>query len=354
MLYYVLATKSSSISTPVCALANQVVSPCYKWCEEKTCQNLLRPPQSCTTECEQNICVCRDNLYRNACNRCVPMKKCALPCKRYEPLTCTGENEQLNGCYDPLNAKVCPGVGCSTPRDIFFKSAARSHSGLCALTICDCKDGYFRNNCGKCVSAIDCYKKCRIKMSDPCRGPNEIRIKRARNHKPKISQFSNQQSSRKLTEFESMIRREKSCQRKKMRRIVCVCKPGYVRDKCRQCVRADSIELKGSKCLVTNPCANSPIVGMEFQCLNSCNQRDCRNYLELKRKSCGAPCVYSCHCSKNKGLWFNGTHCVPSRECPKKISTLMQSWVEYVTLYDLVILSPGNLERIYEVIGYSP
>lgn len=230
-------------------MANQVVSNHYRWCDENTCDNLLNPPQNCTIDCfDKDICVCKKGLYRNQCNKCVTAAECRTNCSLYEPIVCTGDNEELDPCFDPTTAKVCPHVRCSNPRDLFLRAAKRKQPGLCALTICDCKDGFLRNKCGKCVPEAECSRKCTIRESDPCRGPNEVRITKYYKRR-----YSRSCSNKK--------------ERRRIKKSVCVCAEGTVRDPCGQCIPETWLNVKAPSCLVTNPCQNVPINDLEWQCL---------------------------------------------------------------------------------------
>lgn len=310
----------SESSKRVCHLANQVVSPCYKYYTENTCDNLKNPPQNQTgCDCEYNICVCRKGLYRDERNQCVTKEECYAPREPLQPLVCTGENEELNGCFDPTEAKVCPYIRCSKPRDLFLQAAKRKRRGLCVLTICDCKDGYLRNKCGKCVTADKCSSECSILKSDPCSGPNEIRI----------TKYYKRSSDNNCSNGKAKRRIKKS---------VCVCKEGFVRDQCNQCLKPDWLGLKAPSCLVTNPCEGVPLNDAEWQCVSKGNQPDCRTMYELQKgKSSPSTddCYYGCHC--RPGLWFNGTNCVLAADCPPYDQTLDLSNVTRTHLGDYYI-----------------
>lgn len=275
-----------------------IVSPCYKTCAENTCANLLNPPKQCTSNCTSNICVCRDGYYRNECNKCVTKDQCSIPCGRFQPQKCTGKHEVMNGCFDPTKSKVCPEVKFSKPRDIFFKTK-NSQIDLCILNVCDCIDGYLRNKCGQCVPANECDRKCCVGKCARCSGPNEIRVAKYRKC-----------TARTCKNLKSPMK----CDRKsgRVRKNVCDCKHGYRRDKCGRCVEEDQCN-SSAPCLCTDPCAP---VGSEWLCLNECNRRNCRNYYELKTKTCEKDCLYGCFCSARLNQWWNGTACVKGDQCP--------------------------------------
>lgn len=304
------------------------MSPCFKYCTENTCDNLLNPvsPENCTIPCDYNICACKDGLYRNACNKCVKKEECysSTPCQLYQPLVCPGENEELLGCFDPTMAKVCPNVRCSKPRDLFFQSEKDCQTGLCAMNVCECIDGYLRNKCGKCVLAADCFKKCHIGKHDPCSQTNEVRLAKRKSSTKSCK-------SRRRSPFSYKRQKNKN---------VCVCQDGTSRDHCRECVPPEMHHFKGA-CLHTDPCAyihiEMPVYHVEWQCLNSCTQRDCRSMYNFKNRTtpCPTECFFTCQCSANKNLWYNGTACVTAEECPP-----------YDQTYDFSKATPTHLENL--------
>lgn len=306
---------------PICCLAHQVVSPCYKYCTENTCENLFDPPKICNITCDYNVCVCDEGYYRNECNECVTAEECRHQCKFSKPLVCPAANEEVNSCFDPTKAKVCENVKRSKPRDIFLKSD-RSQPELCALSVCDCVDGYLRNRCGQCVKAADCQKKCCVSRNESCSQPNEIRVKKSRRHRRRRSSKSCK------WDHSPFSYARKACKN------ACTCKEGYIRNECDACVPPFQRDFQQT-CLCTNPCAYITIEGIEWVCASRCNQRECRTYHELQNKTCPNECVYVCNCSVNKNLWYNGTHCVPAEQCPPYNETIDYSNISLTHLAKL-------------------
>lgn len=328
--------------TRTCCFKNQVVTPCYRWCEEKTCANLANP-QNCSTACESNVCVCAGDLYRNECNECVPKERCSEKCKRtVAPLDCADPNEVLNTCWNPTKVKVCPDVAHSKLRDRFLEFGQSSAPGLCILSVCDCKDGYLRNRCGLCVPEKQCSDKCCIDECDPCPQQNEVRVtkhrKRSHSSKRSHSPFSCKRKHKKHGHDE---------------KSVCVCKKGFVRDKCGRCVQPDQLNLF-EPCLCTNPCSLTNKINLEWQCFNECNIPYCYNYWELevwKNKTCPTECVWGCNCPKN--LWFNGTHCVPGEQCKPyaEIVEVEKAAFNATTLVGLATYTSGLAAALYAKAG---
>lgn len=224
--------------------------------------------------------------------------QCSTPCNRSQPLKCTGKHEVLHGCFDPSKSKVCPEVKFSKPRDVFFQPK-QPQSDLCVLNVCDCIDGYLRNKCGQCVPANECGRKCCVGKCSRCPGPNEVRVTKYRKCTARTC---------KNLKFPMICKKRAE----RVRKNVCDCKIGYRRDDCGRCIPEDQCD-NTEPCFCTDPC--SP-VGSEWLCLNECNRRNCRNYYELKTKTCPSDCLYGCYCSARLGQWWNGTACVQGEQCP--------------------------------------
>lgn len=301
--------------TKVCCLKDQVVSDCYNECSANTCANLKNPPRICTLKCATDVCVCKKGLYLNECNECVSADQCYTDCKKPEAIKCKGPFESLYGCFNSNEAKVCPDISYSRPRDAFLQfSLISKQKNLCALNICDCSNGFLRNKCGECVQPGDCGKSChRI----ACEEPNaEVRkVLTYQNCEININECENETCTEKCADEQC---REKcktnniKCKKCRIIRHICVCKAGYARNKCGMCVLANKA-MDDVPCLCTNPCSDP---NQEWQCYNECNRPTCQNYYDLPTKLCSKSCSYDCYCSQNKGLWFNGTACVPSIMCP--------------------------------------
>lgn len=126
----------------------------------------------------------------NACEKCVRQDQCDEQCNT-PPKQCPGANEELVPCFKPKNARTCknarPSRQPSCKPDSFPWSsewseptAWRKSSDHCIKNVCDCKENFYRNECGICVSKWDCDKPWRKRHCDMCSDPNEIRYKRWR------------------------------------------------------------------------------------------------------------------------------------------------------------------------------
>lgn len=298
--------------TRVCCLKDQVVSNCYNECSANTCANVKNPPQVCTLECALNVCVCGPNLFLNECNECVEKSQCYVNCKKSKPIKCKGPFETLYGCFKSKEARVCPQIKYSRPRDVF--SQYTSTDDLCVLNVCDCTNGFLRNKCGECVLPEDCGKKChKIACEEP---HSEVRtVYSKRKCKKDDCAHDKCETNCKDDACRSNCNKKRSkCKKCRIARHVCVCKVGYARNKCGVCVPAHKA-FDNVPCACTNPC-NLP--GQEWHCYNECNRPSCQNYYDLPTKICPKACDYGCFCSANQGLWFNGTACVPGLMCPPR------------------------------------
>lgn len=258
------------------------------------------------------------------------MSECYTPCQRYLPLTCPDPNEVVNGCFDPMNAKVCSNIRFTTLVDIFKQFVMLAPTGLCGLSVCDCKDGYLRNRCGKCVPSVDCFKKCCIDKRDPCSQPNEIRVVK----------YKRRGCRRGCPPLSCKCNRSRKQARKSIDK--CDCRNGFVRDHCGQCLPPGRTNLRG-ECLCSNPCTMSNVTGLEWSCFNECNARYCYVYYEMevfKNLTCPDTCFFACQCSENQNLWYNGTHCVTAENCPSYENSLL------LKEFARVNLKPTNVAQI--------
>lgn len=324
----------------MCCLKDYVVTDCYNPCFERTCANLkLGDDRVCPLYCQTGVCECAENLYRNACDECVPKEQCDEPCKKDEAATCGGQNQALNGCWDPTKARVCPGIGRSFPRDIFLKFVNGTNpNNLCIPKICDCQDGYLRNECGQCVLPELCTAPCGGSQCDgvneeiktielppicdpPTPMPMPCKKKSCKKHsckKHKCKKHKCKKSKCKKSKCKKSKCHEQmqpQCRRQFQRK--CGCKDGYARNNCERCVPVDQANIE-VPCACTNPCTDPD---KEFQCANGCSARTCDNFYFLPFTTCTTDCNYGCYCSANKDLWDNGTACVPSAMCPRPSST---------------------------------
>lgn len=314
--------------SPVCCLQNYEVTDCYNPCSEKTCENLRRTePIICPAFCRVGVCQCKGDLYRNDCNECVLKDQCNATCTKSLPFNCPGQYETVYGCFDPSQARVCPDVGFSSPRDVFLKFISESNrTDLCALSTCDCQDGYLRNKCGKCVLPMMCGDPC---SGIQCNRPNEqlkstryctrCRVpkhpKQRRSCRKRICRKEPCKGKGNKCGTHCKINRKCKRRRKCRCKQECVCQQGFARNKCGECVPQAEADFK-VPCVCTDPCKSIP--DQEWQCLNKCNKRTCENFFTLPLKRCAGECNYGCYCSANKELWWNGSACVPSLQCQRQ------------------------------------
>lgn len=320
---------SQQPSNRVCCIKDQVVTDCYNSCSEYTCENLKKNgTQICLHLCQPDVCVCKEGLYRNECNECVTEAQCIALCTKNEPMQCSNQFEIVYGCFDPATAHVCPYVGFSRLRDVFFAliSPNPTRTKLCVPNVCDCIDGYLRNVCGQCVLPEDCPKNC---IRNTCEGENEIPL-----YSNKIycnCDYSTCQriyTENRRCDRNGRCHRQNNicdgycqcmCSRNRHRTCfpppptaVCKCRSGYDRNVCSRCVPIDQVN-DDLPCACTNPCRTD--LNFQWQCYNDCNAPTCKNFFELQSKKCVASCNYGCYCDANKQLWNNGTACVPSSSC---------------------------------------
>lgn len=186
--------------TPICPLPNYVPTNCYNACSEKTCANKRKGNQICTKECQlgggpNGNCVCKADYIRNDCNECVPEDQCDV---NY----CIGPNEELK--------TITYHTVCRLPK--YCRTKKRCSGNSCKGNSCH-KKSHRRKSCrGKL-----CRKKS--KRSNNCHLPKECRCKR---------------------EVQE-----------------CVCKDGFVRNKCGVCVPQGQANYNVTVCVTSNMCRRS-------------------------------------------------------------------------------------------------
>ncbi|EYC14147.1 hypothetical protein Y032_0041g366 [Ancylostoma ceylanicum] len=160
---------------------NEEVNNCGNLCEP-TCENAFGKPKICIKICAPPACVCKSNFYRKD-GKCVPKTECPAPnygkgstssyvdepvtpppngktTENYvdEPYTKCSVNETLSECGNICEGK-CENIG----------KGPIACPAVCEPPACACKDGYFRNKDGNCVTAIDCSLNCGTnEQVNPC------------------------------------------------------------------------------------------------------------------------------------------------------------------------------------------
>lgn len=281
----------------ICCFKDEIYTHYHNKCYENTCANVRNPPKYCTKSKHQRHCVCRKHLYRNEHDECVPIEQCRNVSEPREFLRCPGQNEELIGCYDEANARICPEKGCSKQDNIFRKPPKSSHK--CILNKCDCIEGFLRNIYGNCVPEKDCHNKYKVKASDPCPGLNEVRVKHIK--KCDIQKCAN------------LRHKKRKCRGDGARYLynICICAKGYWRDDCGRCIPKNQCHVP---CKCTNPSTDP---NKDYQFGNDCLARTCENLWLLPLKLCLNTGYYRWECSAKRDLWENEEkECVPRDKCP--------------------------------------
>jgi Trypsin Inhibitor like cysteine rich domain len=117
--------------------ANQEYKDCgpYKTCE-KTCDNPTAAGIPCPKICVKG-CFCKNGFVKNEAGNCVPLSQCPPKCPLNEVHRDCGPHKSCVGtCQNPYAFGIaCPEV---------------------CVKGCFCKDGYVRDNAGKCVLVNQC------------------------------------------------------------------------------------------------------------------------------------------------------------------------------------------------------
>lgn len=111
--------------------------------------------------CILNQCECKVGFSRNKCGICVEDEKCDQPCRPGRCQRCSDPNEirykRLRKCEFRTCKSLKKASECSANGDdkVYHNQ-------------CDCKEGFVRNNCGKCVYIDECEDTPPCECSDPC------------------------------------------------------------------------------------------------------------------------------------------------------------------------------------------
>lgn len=171
-----------------CTGKNEELVPCLKPGKAKLCKRAKPPysnscqpdnpwdtqwwaptfPESENTKavCIINACDCIKGFLRNECGICVKKSDCNNPCRR----------QPCDKCSDPNAIRYkrwseCEKRSCENPTDY---SSCDKYTDKIYRNFCDCKPGYLRNSCGRCIPKDDCYKPEICKCNNPCNKDKEL------------------------------------------------------------------------------------------------------------------------------------------------------------------------------------
>lgn len=166
-----------------CRGKNEKLIPCFDLMKARVCSN-ARPSQqpSCPTDspfsldlddkfdwtddphksenmCILNICDCMEGFFRNKCGICVKKRDCKKPCRLERCDTCSDPNEMR---YKRL--RECEARSCANRKNLVqCKGTDRVYRNQC-----DCKQHYYRDRCGRCVSEKECDNQRPCQCTNPC------------------------------------------------------------------------------------------------------------------------------------------------------------------------------------------
>ncbi|CAH1644195.1 unnamed protein product [Spodoptera littoralis] len=237
----------------------------------RLCSNYKDGNVSCTAECQRNACDCKKQyVYDEEQQKCVHPKQCK---KR-----CTGKNEEYVSC-----PQTCPPQTCESIGKIYHCPMIKIDEKDCKGA-CRCKEGFYRNKIGECISEKEC-KKCPglheyYSCGGACDNVCETIHKQNQTHCPIIN---------------------KQCNRK------CYCEKGYARD-------------KNNTCIPIKECPKQPRC-KENEIFSNCTNGGCdaRNCSQLGQpvpcvKLNPDDCIKGCICKEGYLRASNGT-CVPKDKC---------------------------------------
>lgn len=173
--------------TPVkCPGKNEELMPCFdpdfspkcwNWLNHTSCTpnsprdvNLYDTPDSNGRwpegQCILNVCDCRPGYFRNICGICVQWHECGKSCEAKANQPCSDPHEKRYDEWRECEERTCVNLKYPMKRDAQTDRVVKNK--------CDCKSGYYRDNCGRCVPKPECDNQRPCKCTNPCKKRNQV------------------------------------------------------------------------------------------------------------------------------------------------------------------------------------
>ncbi|XP_061377969.1 zonadhesin-like isoform X3 [Danaus plexippus] len=254
---------------PATCGVNEVYDECPPLCPPQRCDvddRIIRcaaNPKPGDPKCKAG-CRCAEYYYRNDNGVCVTREECSK---------CFGANE-VYACKDS-NPQTCESIDQEIKPDMTSKNCKRE---------CRCKEGFYRNKIGECISKENCLK---------CNGPNEFfscgsacvnecRTIKTQNqtHCPIVNIVCNKQ---------------------------CYCEDGYAYD-------------ENKICIPISQCPPQPSCGVNEEysdCANGgCRRWECSDNGVICKDLLEGSCEQGCVCKDSYTRDEDG-NCIPEDQCPE-------------------------------------
>lgn len=259
-------------------------------------------PKICLTVCSEE-CECKKGFLENECGDCVKPCDCNITCTKQLLVSCPGQNELYYPCLEQKRTcdnrpKGCQCKNCKcSPCKCGQISPSKDIAPLCQLAGCDCKEGFYRNDCGICVHQKECDNLCDPSIDIPCSDQNEIRYKHFR----------------KCDEATCGQRRKCQGEDGELKRNVCACAKYFYRDHRDRCVPKDKCSNK-DPIFCTNPCKGDDA----WQPTGACHDKTCEMFRLLPVIFCPRVVYtdYKCQCRDNLYREKASGKCIPGKKCP--------------------------------------
>lgn len=280
---------------------------CYNACSENTCVNAQNPNRICTADCQVNgpngNCICANGNYRTNNNQCVPLSQCnaTSTCPaNFVPTTCYNECTE-NTC---ANAQL-PNRGCPA-----YCQTSGGPNGMCV-----CAGNLYRIDDNRCVPLGQCSttattptatqtptpttRPTQSPTQTPTPRPTQTPIQTPPATPTPICPLPNYVPT---TCYNACS--EKTCANKRKPNQICsrecqlaggpngncVCKAGYIRNDCNECVPEDQCDVDGC----SRPNEELITISIHTVCRVP---KYCRTKKRCSRKSCKGR--KSCHKGKS-------------------------------------------------------
>ncbi|XP_037874649.1 zonadhesin isoform X5 [Bombyx mori] len=259
----------------LCSVNEQYLSCIQAVCRVEKCSD-LGGSLSCKGVSERECvggCVCKDNYFRAKNDTCIKLSDCDAD-------LCS-ENEIHVNCV----LAQCGPMTCSEKDGPMYCPSVDQKSCKAG---CVCKEGYLKDDSGKCVARENCPNL------PSCTRPHE-------KHAFVMDCPPERSCKNRGIKF--------SCLADQKREQKCVCDEGYVRNESNECIEEENCD----KCSEPNE--------EHTDCKRTCPPELCISIIALFNCKADEPCEAGCACKPGHYRQQNNTSCIPACQCQEMAGT---------------------------------